>query len=320
MSKSKNAQIRYAVFFVMLVTVFSFLLGNVFAASPAHADMGPKPSVTVDFANLPDVQCYGTLLSKHESTGPSAVWDGKEETKYCFGLYTDEADKAAWQAFVDHADPDGYHFLQTFWDLRKNAELSWGYYPPSSFKIALYFPDSGTFVSSDIYESYAFHSYFSVDMSGVNIDATSSTPQISAKRSYDHTWEIVSLIARIIATVLIELGLAWLFKLRKKYQILTILIANIITQALLNVSLYLLNYFDGSFIPMLIYIPSELAVFVIESIAYTAIFVPRENNDAPLYANASPVSSGYCALYAFCANAISFALGIALSFLLPGMF
>lgn len=301
--------------FVVLLYLTSMLLHD-----PAYADMGPKPSVTVDFANLPDAQCYGTLLSKHESTGPSAVWDGKEETKYCFGLYTDEADKAAWQAFVDRADPDGYHFLQTLWDLRKNTELSWGYYPPTSFKIVLYFPDSGTFVSSGIYESYAFHSYFSADMSGVDIDATSNTPQITVKRAYDHTWEIVSLIVRIIATVLVELCVAWLFKLRKKYQILTILIANIITQIALNVSLYLLNYFDGSFIPLLIYIPSELAVFVIEAIAYSAMFVPRENADAPLRANARPVSSGYCTLYAFCANAISFALGIALSFALPGMF
>lgn len=97
----------YALVFAALFVSFSALF-----APTAHADMGPKPYVSVTFKNLPDEPCYGTLLSKREGFGPLHVWDGDEESKYLYGNYTDEADKAAWQAFVDYADPDGYYFLQ----------------------------------------------------------------------------------------------------------------------------------------------------------------------------------------------------------------
>ena len=44
-----------------------------------RADMGPKPSVQITFKGLGDELCYGTLLSKDISTGPSTAWDGTEE-------------------------------------------------------------------------------------------------------------------------------------------------------------------------------------------------------------------------------------------------
>ena len=45
----------------------------VFMALPVtiHADIGPKASVHIQFKNMPDELCYGTLLSEKESTGPA---------------------------------------------------------------------------------------------------------------------------------------------------------------------------------------------------------------------------------------------------------
>ena len=45
---------------------------------------------------------------------------------------------------------------------------------------------------------------------------------MSVKRTYDFTWEILSLLCRILATIAIELGIAWLFGFRTKKQILVI--------------------------------------------------------------------------------------------------
>ena len=45
----------------------------------ASADTGPKPSVRITFENLGDKECWGTLLSSKQSTGPSSAWNGKEE-------------------------------------------------------------------------------------------------------------------------------------------------------------------------------------------------------------------------------------------------
>ena len=55
-----------------------FLIAILICTMPltAYADMGPKPSVHVDFINAPDEPFYGTLLSQHDSTGPASAWDG----------------------------------------------------------------------------------------------------------------------------------------------------------------------------------------------------------------------------------------------------
>ena len=57
---------------VVLALVLSLL-------TVAYADFGPKPSVRVNFENMGEELCYGTLLSARESTGPSSAWDGVPE-------------------------------------------------------------------------------------------------------------------------------------------------------------------------------------------------------------------------------------------------
>ena len=58
--------------------VFAFLLCFVLVmAMPitARADMGPKPSVRIEFTGIEGETYYGTLLSKHNSTGPASAWN-----------------------------------------------------------------------------------------------------------------------------------------------------------------------------------------------------------------------------------------------------
>ena len=59
---------------LFICVVFAFLL----VPTTARADVGPKPSVHITFEDLEDEICYGTLLSKNDSTGPSSAWDGIE--------------------------------------------------------------------------------------------------------------------------------------------------------------------------------------------------------------------------------------------------
>lgn len=70
----------------------------------ARADTGPKPSIHNTFENLGDEPCYGTLLSKQESTGPSSAWDGTEENakhKENERYFYADLDYAIWHAFVE---------------------------------------------------------------------------------------------------------------------------------------------------------------------------------------------------------------------------
>ncbi|MCI7723933.1 MAG: hypothetical protein PUI03_07735 [Erysipelotrichaceae bacterium] len=182
-----NQRIRHRLW--LLVCMLSVII--VFPRQ-VHADMGPKPSVHIQFENMDDELCYGTLLCENESTGPASIFDGNKEharikEKYPDSYYFEEK---IWKAFVEYQDADGYYFLQEGWTVSETKEIAWTYYPPSRFKILLYFPESGTFVSSGIYESYAFDTYYTVDMKGIDMkdvgynEQLSTNKRIEAYRSY----------------------------------------------------------------------------------------------------------------------------------------
>ena len=273
----------------------------VFAMLPitAHADTGPKPSVRINFENMGEEVCYGTLLSKTDSTGPSSAWDGNPEHIYNYDL-----DMDIWQAFVDYEDADGYYFLQEGWLCSESKELNWTYYPPSSFKILLYYPELDTYTVSGIYERYAFDSYFRVTMDGWEIKSVDD-------KAYDFTWELISLACRVVVTIALELAIALLFGLRQKKLIMTILGVNVVTQIGLNVALYIINYNRGAYMFVFCYVLLEILVFIVEAVAYTVLF--RKGSE-PQISKKRTVS------YALVANIVSFIGGMAIAQLVPGIF
>jgi len=268
----------------------------------AFADMGPKPSVRVTFTGVGDEIYYGTLLSDRRSTGPSSAWDGKAP-------YPDyrwrENQKEIWEKFIAYEDPDGFYFLQEWWECSENDQLNWTYYPPSTYKILLYFPESDCFCVSPIYERYAYDSYYTVDLSD------SESGEIFAQRSYNYGIEIVSLIARIVLTLALELLIALLFGYRQKRLFLFLTAVNVITQIALNVALNIINYNMGSMAFTVFYVLLEIAVFIVEAV----IFVKgvRRFGDPEQ-------SRGKAVGYAFIANAASFAFGLWLAHIIPGIF
>lgn len=268
----------------------------------ARADTGPKPSVTITIKGLPEgVTCYGTLLSKNESTGPSTAYDGTND--YYYGP---ESGKWVWEVFVDYQDTDGFYYLQEHWDC-SDGEFRWGYYPPSTFKVLLYFPEEETFVVSGILERYAFDSYFTVDLT--TLETGSATAE--AAKSYDFTWELISLLARIVITIAVELAVALLFGYRKKHQLVFLGIINVVTQVMLNVALNYVNYSSGQFAFVFWYVVLELAVFTVEAIVCWD-WLPRHSD--------KPMRRGIVVLYVLAANAASFAAGLWLAHIIPGIF
>ena len=301
----------------MMKKIWMFLiLGLLCASMTAHADMGPKPSVQITFEGMGPEKCYGTLLSKNISTGPSTAWDGTEEDARHNEneLYSYEnLDYETWKAFVEYKDVDGFYFLQEGWQVNGTKELKWVYYPPSTFKILLYYPESGTFLVSDIYEKYAFDSYYTVDMSNFQqpIDKIQGEfeeseklvlieKKIEAEKSYNYKSESRLLLIRILATIAIELVIAAMFGLVRKKQFLLLAGVNVITQVLLNVLLNVIHYKKGPMAYEAGYIFFELIMFAIEAMLYCK-FLGR-------YAD-KPRTNRYYIVYAFVANLISFAAG-----------
>ena len=268
----------------------------------ASADMGPKPSVRIEFTGVEGETYYGTLLSLRKSTGPASAWDGTPEYAQ---YHPEDEGYEIWLKFVEYEDTDGYYFLQEWWDCSESNQLNWTYYPPASFKILLYFPETDSFYVSPVYERYAFDSYFTVDLSAY------STAPIMAHQSYDYTWELISLAARIVLTIALELGIALLFGYREKKVLACLAVVNVITQVTLNVALNIINYNSGSMIFTFSYVLFEILVFTIEAVAY-AVLIRKYSSKVQ--------KKGRAVGYAFIANAASFALGLWLAHVIPGIF
>lgn len=293
---------RTKLFSVLLLLTILFVICTV----PVHADTGPKPSVRVEIIGLENETYYVTLLSQTESTGPATAYDGTNPDYH-------EGDKNydIWRIFVEYEDTDGFYFLQQFRYLQGEDTYVWGYYPPKTFKVLFYFPEYDRFVTTDVHERYAFDSYFRVDFSHVNLSAPSMEGAfILAEKSYDYGWETISLIARILLTVAIELGLALLFHYRGKRLFTFLAGINITTQIVLNVILNVVNYHHGTLSFILYYIFVESIIFLLEAVAY-AIFLPKIS---------STEKRGKAILYAWVANTLSFVLGMGIAILIPGIF
>lgn len=268
-------------------------------SSAAYADIGPKPSVNIEFAHPTGEVYYATLLSERESTGPSTAWDGTEKFAR---FHEGDEEYEIWRAFVEYEDDNGWYFLQEFWDCTETDELRWTYYPPDPFKILLYFPESGEFHVSPVYERYAFDSYYTVDLRELGVKG------VVARPSYDVTWELVSLAVRILATIAIELGVALLFGYRGKRVLGFFAAVNAVTQVALNVALNIINFAIGSMGFTFWFVILEFVVFVTEAVVYSRLLPQRaEKVKAPVG-------------YAFLANAVSFALGLTIAHWIPGIF
>ncbi len=188
-------------------------------------------------------------------------------------------------------------------DNNNYAHYNKGDYPPKVFKILLYFPETDSFIVSDtMYERYAFDSYFTAKVDGT---------KLSAEKSYDYTGEALSLIVRIVITIIAELAIALLFGFRERKQIRFITLVNIITQVALNLALNIINYRSSVMTFIIFYFILEVAVVITEAILYNWYLKKNSLKEVPKWKPSA---------YALTSNFISFALGIALAFWIPEIF
>lgn len=312
MKNDRSAKIITTLMCAIMVMIFPMT---------ASADTGPKPSVRITFEDLGTEECWGTLLSSKPSIGPSSAWDGNENdarhNENPNGQY-DQQDFGydVWKAFVDYDEKDDYYFLQEAWQIDETKELAWTYYPPNEFKILLYFPETGEYAVSGVYERYAFDSYFTVNMDGTELsvdhnEELSSDDRLNAYKSYNYGVEIGSLVARILITIIVETVIALLFGYREKKQLLLLVGVNNGTQIILNVLLNMINYNSGEMAFVVFYVLFELVVFAIEAILFYHLLNKISVKQKPKW---------LAVVYALVANAVSFGAGMLIAEWLPGIF
>ncbi len=261
------------------------------------ADIGPKPSVKIEFIGLEEEEYYVTLLSENDSTGP---WShGNEYYEYM-------GDEAVFHKFSEYEDADGYYFLSYMEECSDDDVFEWNYYPPQKFKVLIYLPEKDSFIATEqIYERYAFDSYFTVHVSEIE-----ALP-IEVEETYDFSMEIVSLIARVILTIGAEILIALLFWYRDKKSLIIIALANVVTQVGLNVLLNVINYNSGQYAFVFHYVWMEIVVFIIEALIYNKLIGCKNKATGRKY---------HPWAYAAVANIVSIIIGIWIARAIPGIF
>ncbi len=237
--------------FLFLMVSFFFL--SLFSV-PVHADMGPKPSVTISVVNAPDGEFYMTLLSEKETYGPWSKVEGDPSS-----VPKDDRDKA-FAFFADYEDRDGFCFQGNLSEaMSEGDDFKWSYYPPERFKVAIYVPKDGSFYLSEVIERQAFNSYFVADC---------STRPMVVREEAKIKDQVLGFVCRVLFTIAIEMLLGLLMGYRKKKELILILVVNIITQVILNGLFALFDYYGGMLTWLFLLPVGELIVIVIEEIIY----------------------------------------------------
>ena len=281
------------------------------AAMPANADAGPKPSVVVELTGLEGRICWGTLLSQQESTGPYGRFHGGEAAE-------DPEEDRALNALLPLAlaDSDGFHLLDFAADC-SSGELSWTYYPPHTYKIALWFPEEVALAVSGVYHRYAFDSYYRLDLSGVELTPGGIVELEAARlqRDYPYGASLLALAGRVALTLGAELLLALAFGLRTGRALKWVAGVNLATQLGLNLALELFTYCNGALEGMMailalpVYLAAEVAVTLVELRIYRRKLTGEQG-----------LSGRRITAYTWTANLCSFLTGVLLSFQLPSLF
>jgi hypothetical protein len=204
----------------------------------------------------------------------------------------------AWYAFRDYRDPDGYHF----WGEIYEGSVTWGYFPPENFKIAVYYPEYGIlWVSEDSYERYAFDSDFRLNLPAVGAGAQSGEVDMVLKKTSNLVSELAGFLFRVLLTLAMELAVARVFGLTEPGQKKLILRVNLLTQVGLNLLLWGWYYFDGPLAAMLRLILAEIVVLVVESVIYQRKLRQEESRGKILgytiLANLASVTLGFLFLH-----------------------
>jgi len=272
------------------------------------ADMGPKPSVVIEVVGFEEKEYYMTLLSERDSTGPWSHGDG---------YYDYMGEEWVFEAFENYEDKDGYYFLSFMQNCSENDRFEWTYYPPQRFKVLIYTTDDGQFYCSDeIYERYAFDSYFKVNVlaDGVTVNESGEMENenvITAQKSYDFSMEILSFAVRVILTVIIEVLVALASRYRDSKSLKIIGFTNVCTQVILNVLLNVINYRSGQMAFVFHYVWMEFVIFALEAVIYVKLL---DRTDGEQGVVRHPV------LYAALANLVSLMVGIWIAKMIPGIF
>lgn len=193
--------------------------------------------------------CYGTLLSEKTTSGS---WS----TQNIIDLY---APKEIIEAFKEYKND--YFYLNYFQDVSEGL-LYWPIYPPEKFKLLLYYPESKTFIVSDVTERYALTSQFKAIIDSNN--------NIDIIRNYNYLGLSLITIIRIIIGAAVSIVVSILYGKPNRDDVKYFILTNLIFHIILNIFISIYSYKNGfSIVEYYLFLWFVyLVFFVIQSIIY----------------------------------------------------
>lgn len=290
--------------FKKLILLFIMLTISVFSFNVVKADFGPKPSMTVEVIGMNEPYHFALLMQNSGHNGFGVLDQTEFENQIFYSYYDTPNYPAVLNGFEDQ---DGYisFSLYTFMPHGVSQpsdnpnEFYTGYHPPQTFKIALVTSDN-TIIISKVIEKTLYDAKFTFDVTSGNVESMTAGGVYQdigvAKEIFPGIKMILEFLFTVLMTLLIELGVLWIFNYRDKYSFKLVTIVNVITQSILyGIIVVVSNFRDPLFTPMIILFLGEIAVLIIEISAYGVYL--REK------------TKGIAILYAIIANLISFGFG-----------
>ncbi|MDO4193665.1 MAG: hypothetical protein Q4D24_10215 [Erysipelotrichaceae bacterium] len=263
---------------------------------PVHADMGPKPDLVIDFSGIHE-PCVVTVLSTVKSYGPNQPmqtawmpwWDEQAP----------EIDKEIYQKFIDETkllNEDRTEQLYFWGVLALNSPYVFGYYPPETFYVLVYFPETDSFMlSEESYTRTVFHTEMAITVENGKLLFNARQPLYGIMKSWKDNDAVV---LRLLVTVITEIVIGMFFMKYTHKSMLTVIGVNVITQILLNIVIwlryYVLSNSVSTYFPVLA--GAEVLIFLVEGFIYSKL-ISREELSRPY-------------LYALIANAFTCWLGV----------
>ena len=263
---------------------------------PVYADMGPKPDLVIDFSGIHE-PCVVTVLSTVKSYGPNQPmqiawmpwWDEQAP----------EIDKEIYQKFIDETKllNEARTEQLYFWGvLAQNSPYVFGYYPPETFYVLVYFPETDSFLlSEESYTRTVFHTELAITVENGKLLFNARQPLYGIMKSWKDNDAVV---LRLLVTVITEIVIGMFFMKYTQKSMLTVIGVNVITQILLNIVIwlryYVLSNSVSTYFPVLA--GAEVLIFLIEGFIYSKL-ISREELSRPY-------------LYALIANAFTCWLGV----------
>ena len=270
---------------LLIIMFFSlFLLVNVsFNIEPDHRryDFGPKPASYVTITGIEGE--YVVAFAATIAPPNSYDYDSLIKDEDCSILYN---------PICSYKDDEGYRWVSHYLVATGEKQIGLGYYCPNEFKIIVY-KNNELYAATNVLKRYAYTAYYKLDFSNYEQGNTST---IKIIKNYDYLGELGGFLLRVIATLLIEIALFYVFKLYNKRNLIVVGITNLVTQLGLNIAVNIVEYKSGWLSAMLLLFTLEAIILLVECIVYQILLKDKKR--------------WIILVYSILANALSFGVGL----------